>query len=332
LVLAFVRFPSLLASLVRWAGFLAILLGILAVLQFLGIFCPLKAFGLVKGELAAWPGSGGRFFHARGLLYHHNPFSYGCIQLFFLSLGALLFGMGPENRSRDRCVAGMGGAASLTCILLSGSRGAWFAVGIGFLLVAATVLRRQWKVLVLIAAIAVCGFLAIGEPLSQRLGSVARPYENNHRLPLWRISLQMFAEKPWFGHGYHHSFELERERFMTEAEKQDPMFPTEPHSMYFDFLGSTGLFGLAAVLFFLFEGFQGYFAAMRRESNAASQGILVAGLGSLGAFAVGSAFDSHFFHTQTLMMTLFVLAMGQSVVFRSAEPKIVDRVLVPQPV
>jgi O-antigen ligase len=100
---------------------------------------------------------------------------------------------------------------------------------------------------------------------------------------------------------------------MTPEEKANPNFPTDPHSVYFDLLGTSGLVGLGAFLFYLLSAFFAYLRLWYSPLTPEQRSIVLTGLGAWVCFIVGSAFDSHFFHTQTLMGTVFFLALGQSV-------------------
>ncbi len=286
------------------AVWLTAVLLVICLLQFTGIFCPMRALGLIKVELAKLPGTDGRFFHARGLLYHHNPFAYTTLLLFFLMLGQYL-------ASQRKLFYGSGMAMALVCIALSGSRGSWLALAVSTFVVFVFFARESAKLYAAFLAVCMGIALVFWTPLSQRMQSI-RPEKNSDRIRLWQISWQMFQEAPLLGQGYHLGFELQRTRFMTEQDRANPNFPTDPHSVYFDLLATTGILGFGTFLWFLFCGFKNYAVGLRRAGADPRRGFLIAGLGAWVCFIVGAGFDSHFFHTQTLMATLFFLAIGQS--------------------
>lgn len=284
---------------------------VMCVLQFTGTVDLMHLSGLMPPELAPIIGTGGRFFHARGFIYHHNPFAFTSLMLFCLLLGQILTTASKADRTRYLAAA----MCLIACIGMSGSRGAWVSLTVCLIFYAVLLGRRFWKAFAPIAAVGlICaGLLAV--PLAERFGSI-RPSQNNERFRLWEISWDLFREKPVFGHGYHYGFELNRERYMTEEEKLNPHFPTDPHSLYFDLLATTGLVGFGAFLFFIYSTMRSYFSLWRRKRDSRDQAILLAGMGCFVCFLVGTGFDSHFFHSQTLMAVVFFLALGQSPGFK----------------
>ncbi len=314
LVLGFVHFPRLAHEVKRFAVPLSLFLGAVAVLQFLGIFDPGTAFHIFSFPTATIPESNGHYFHARGLLYHHNPFAYGGVLLFHLSFGQAL-------TSKSRFWPALAAAACVVAVLASCSRGAWVALAGSSLLVLATVARRQWGAFAVAAVTAALVATFLGGPLAKRLRDI-RPSANSERIQLWTVAFQMFEDAPIFGQGFHEGFARKRMAYMTAEEKANPYFPTDPHSLYFDLLGTTGLFGTLAFLVFAAAALRGYYSALKREDLAGEdRGFLLGMLGAFYCFLIGAAFDSHHFHSQTLAGTIFFLALGQAIVFRYAGEK-----------
>jgi O-antigen ligase len=280
---------------------LSLLLLVVSLYQFRG-YDPLIAHGFTWVELAKLAGSEGAY-HARGLLYHHNPFAYTTLLLFHL-----LFAYGL-SAVRGRGFYFAGAVVCLACLGLSGSRGSWVAMAVSVGVLFAVLARRRWKLFAGLgfAGLVVAGALAV--PMASRFKSIA-PSQNADRMHLWQVSYDMFREHPLLGTGYHYGFEQQRMKYMSEEEKRNPHFPTDPHSLYFDLLATTGLIGFLAFLNFAFSALRGYVGAIARST--VENPALVAGLGAWVAFLVGTAFDSHFFHTQTMMGTLFLLGWGQS--------------------
>ncbi len=313
LLLYFARYPKIRERL-AWAAIpFSFILLLVAALQFTGIFCPLYDLGITPVPLAILANAQGDFFHARGFLYHHNPFAYTSVLLYFL-----LLGQGLEcPKAPDKKWYLIGAAAMLLAVAMSGSRGSWVSLSLATVFVLVSAARQHWRTFVGlgVAAIMVAAFLA--GPLSRRASSI-RLSENTERIRLWSLSWDMFLDSPITGQGYHHGFENERIRFMTEKDRANPHFPTDPHSLYFDLLATTGLLGFGTFLFLLLRALALYLQTLTsRGLKAQNRGFLITGLGGWICFAVGTGFDSHFFHTQTLMATLFFLALGQSVVWES---------------
>lgn len=312
--LYFARYPITLKKMADASVVLGLLLFVVCVSQFAFGFCPLKETGLLSVYLSPVAGTSERFFHARGLLYHHNPFAYGALFLFCLIFGRLIF----TDEKKARTWYFLGVFALLACIAMSGSRGSWISLLCALSVLAVWVGGRFWKSFLPLAFAGGVVLLILSAPLAKRFASI-RMGDNTERVRLWEISWKLFQESPWVGNGYHLGFEHGRERYMSEEEKQNPFFPTDPHSLYFDLLATTGLIGLGAFLVYLGSALTCYRQTWRKPSLTMEQrATVVTGVGALVCFAVGTAFDSHFFHTQTLMATVFILGVGQSVAFRSA--------------
>ncbi len=296
----------------RFAVYFSFATLIVCVLQFTGIADLMHWAGLMPLELAPIIGTGGRFFHARGFTYHHNPFAFTSLMLFCLLFGQILTTASKADRTKYLAAA----MCLIASIGMSGSRGAWVSLAVSLIFYAVLLGKRFWKAFAPIAAVGIVCAAVLAAPLAERFGSI-RPSQNNERFRLWEISWDLFREKPVFGHGYHYGFELNRERYMTAEEKLNPHFPTDPHSLYFDLLATTGLVGFGAFLFFIFSTLKSYLSLWRRKRETRDQAILLAGMGAFVCFIVGTGFDSHFFHSQTLMAVVFFLGLGQSPGFKA---------------
>lgn len=303
LVLYFSGFPRSVERLAKTAVGLAGLLFVVALFQFIGVFCPMQALGIIPDAPDRLGSTG--FFHARGLLYHHNPFGYTSTLLFHL-----LFAHWLTSKSSWRPAYFASAIGAMACVAMSASRGSWLALGLSVVVVSVWGFRRYRKQILQVAGVGAVFALLLGVGLRDRVQSI-EPAQNIERLRLWEISWNIFRDYPWVGSGYHHGFELNREKHMTEAEKSNPLFPTDPHSLYFDLLATTGIVGVATFLWFIISVLMSYGGALRTASGSQLP-MLVAGVGAWVAFLVGTAFDSHFYHTQTLAGTLFFLGLGQS--------------------
>jgi O-antigen ligase len=289
---------------------LSILFGIIALTQFFGVFRAPAFLHLTKVELAVIPQSNGHFYHARGLLYHHNPFAFGMLLLFYLSIGQALY----HAEARWRRWFWISAVFCLISILASCSRGAWVALILSGLSLGLVQGRRFWKGYAVAGVVAILIAAALGGAVKNRFRDI-RPEKNQERLRLWAISWQLFLDSPLVGHGYHESFETKRVPYMNAEEKRITTFPTDPHSVYMDLLGTTGLFGFLTFLYFLFSVLRSYWRALRRADLADEhRAILLAAWAAFICFIFGAAFDSHLYHTETLSVMLYGLSLGQGVV------------------
>jgi hypothetical protein len=82
-----------------------------------------------------------------------------------------------------------------------------------------------------------------------------------------------------------------------------------------DLLGTTGLLGFLTFLWFLGSVLRSYLWALRSpQMTPEDRGLLLGSWAAFVCFIIGAAFDSHLYHTQTLSMMLYGLALGQAVV------------------
>ncbi len=277
------------------------LLGGIALLQFFGVFSPLPYFGGPPSVEII--GTAGKYFHASGFAFHHNPFSLPLALLFQVLLAHWLFN-DAKNRNAVFGVPLVFAAAGIFC---SFSRSAWLATAFSTLSV---LFLKDRKLVLKIGA--VLGALLIGSclvfaPFRERVLSI-RPSQNPERLELWRVGVEMLKDAPVFGQGFY-SFGS-RVKNYTDHHLTNPHFPVEVHNMYLDMLCGTGLVGFAAFLFLIFS-------ILKMLRNAAGQArapndrAWAIGIwGGFLAFLVAGIFDKHFYMTQSLVPNLFFWGIG----------------------
>lgn len=285
----------------RLAQILALLLGLIAILQFTGVFSPLPLFG--GHELSPLPHGDGRFFLATGFSFHHIPFASTLIMLFHVFLARLLV-VGGERRWLHFAVLAGACAVGIFC---SFSRGAWLAwLGSTLVLLAVYRWRVLWKV-ALGFAVFVLGLIALFPHFRMRLADI-RADRNEDRLELWRICFEMFKESPLFGHGFY-SFGSFYQRY-TDWHLHREHFPVEAHNMYMDLLAGTGLVGMACFLYFVISAWrlswvEYHHKTLSLDDKAWALGIL----GIITSFCIAGAFDKQFYMTQTLVPNIFFLGL-----------------------
>jgi O-antigen ligase len=162
------------------------------------------------------------------------------------------------RRRRGRLVTAgwaIGVAGILVGLILTWSRGAWLAAGMGLgALAVATRSRRTAMVVgyvVLLAALA-APFAAPRWPtqavrVDERPGA-AHPVG---RLAMWGAALRMAADHPWTGTGFT-TYERAYSRYQTLPAGMGP--PPHAHNLFLTFAAETGLPGTAALAAFLGTG------------------------------------------------------------------------------
>ena len=153
-----------------------------------------------------------------------------------------------ERSAAGRILGAAAGAIGMIAILLSGSRGAVLALGVG-LCVLAALLRPRLRTTVFAAAFV---FLAMGvfyispagERLRARMHWIGEDRGGGARLRLWRDSLSMAAARPITGFGLD-TFVAEFPHYQSEelARAYPDFYHESPHNIFLDALTAEGVPG-----------------------------------------------------------------------------------------
>ncbi len=305
---------ELVQQVVSLSTVVAMVSGIVALSQFVFHFCPLHALHFIHDDLSPIPFTHGLFCHARGFLRHHNLFSLGCWYLFLLQWVALAQQKGFRTPIKILALL-----LALGGLIMSGSRSSWLAATVASLVLAGTqaLTNRQGRP-VLWTSVGVCAmiFVLLMSPLRGRFTSMDW-HDNPERVRLWQMASQLFRESPLLGWGYHAGFQAQHRRFLRETEKGTPLERLDdPHSVYWDLLSTTGILGLFAFLWLFFQAMGQYLAgaicAARSPAREAQKRLLLAGISTLAAFLVASAFETHLYHSESIGLLVFMLALCES--------------------
>jgi len=284
---------------------ISFLLGLVALLQHLGIFSPLAFISDLKPSPI--PEVSDRFL-ATGFAFHHNPFG-ATLNLLAPVMLAHAF-MSPKIEQKRW----FGGAAAFCAlgVVCSFSRSSWLAwfISTGLFL---TLLRPRLAFGFFTAlASTVVSLLLFYEPFRARASKFTLA-ANSERLELWRICWEMFKDSPWVGQGFY-SFGTHFKKY-THQHETTSNFPVEAHNMYLDLLSGTGAIGLSAFIFFILSVLVLLSRAYKqKDGNLSERSWLLGGLAGFVAFMVGGLFDKLFYMTQTIVPVLFFLAIATSVV------------------
>ena len=193
----------------------------------------------------------------------------------------------PRWSTRFRVLAGFVAAICAVMLVLGGSRGGWFGVGVAAVaMVWAAPRAKEWGRRLLLAALAagllspVAGFVlesvpltgggtaadAIEEVVDASWARAMTTFDPAHfsramRLLIWRDSLELVADSPWLGVGPgHFGLELPAHRStIAQREWQQLMGrrgnqPYHAHNEYLETWADAGVFGAAALVWLLAAG------------------------------------------------------------------------------
>jgi len=185
-----------------------------------------------------------RVAHATGFFSSSMTFGGALLVPFFLALATAKTAGG----TRTRWIAAVSAAAIAAGLFAAYQRGPWLGVAAG-LAAFLFFLRRRTALVVLLAA-ALLGALALklDSRLSERLGSIAdlNMPSNVERFDLWRVSWRIFLDHPLLGIGFSQEDQVQRAYYCELGISNG--FESHAHNNVMDFLGGTGLLGVASYL------------------------------------------------------------------------------------
>ncbi len=169
--------------------------------------------------------------------------------------------------------------------------------------------RKTWPWLIGFGAMGAAAFL-IAQQIPQLAGRLAlRGATSDFRLNLWRASLNMFADHPWFGVGLDNFLYAYRGRYILDAAWQEPNL-NHPHNIILDFATRLGILGLAAGGWMIWR--LGRLLQKARAQVTAEWRPVVVGLGGALAAMLAHGLVDHSFFLADLAFT-FYLMLGTAV-------------------
>src|SRR3990172_6424700 len=108
------------------------------------------------------------------------------------------------------------------------------------------------------------------------------------RLNLWNISFEAFGERPWLGYGQDNFEYAYNEFYRAEMYDQEPYFD-RAHNVFFDWLISSGIFGLLAYLL-VFGTAAAHFSSFLRGRFFGERFVAISFLACLTAFFIHNQF------------------------------------------
>ncbi|MCG2712094.1 MAG: O-antigen ligase family protein [Candidatus Omnitrophica bacterium] len=164
----------------------------------------------------------------------------------------------------------------IPCLILNAARAAWVAVT-SVLLIVSFFKNRKCAAYLLICVIIIGLFLP--QQLKHRAVTTVNPMTWGERLPLWKMSLDIFADFPVFGAGLGM-----QERLFVRYWKQLP-FPLhfqfhDVHNNYLQIMSESGIIGLIAFVWIFIAFFKHVFTILK-EISGHRQVILMGLTGSV---------------------------------------------------
>ncbi len=232
----------------------------------------------------------------------YHPIVLGDLAIVVVSvLGAALLSGYPRRSVGPLTVLSL--LAALVASGLTGSRGGWIALAPLLVLYLWLERRRlgRWPVVAVLLVSLIGGgvITATYNPIRDRVeqaftevADFSRGGDVNtsvgSRLALWRLAIGFWRENPVFGSGLGDFQQDVRAKMAAGKTGLEIAWP-HAHSIYFEYLATTGIFGTCAMLWALvIAPVMYFFAAIKTDEKTANPitFLSLAGLGSVLCFAV----------------------------------------------
>lgn len=193
------------------------------------------------------------------------------------------------------------------CLILTVSRGAWFAF------IASLVFVSLWIPLVGVLFLVLFLLVFIGKPfydliLKERVSNFFSfiDFSSSDRLIMWQTAWNMFLSRPWIGVGLF--------TFMANFEKFCPVkyeygIPYA-HNCYLQIMAEIGIIGLVAFLSILCFYFLKGIRVLNRGKRNFSWYVLLASLSSMLGYCVQMVVDTSFFSLDLGKLFWLILGIG----------------------
>ncbi len=232
-------------------------------------------------------------------------------RVFPIGLAVALVGVGRRRLFYGLALIPIGAA-----ILLSQSRGAIF-IGLPLSILAIGLLaggRWLWATLGVLIVGAVAAIPLLNSPRIQALFSGGGD-TSFFRVALWKSTLEMIRDQPWFGVGPDNFLYAYRGRYLRPEAWQEPSL-SHPHNVVLDFAARLGLIGLGVFIWMQAAFWVTAFRVLRRakQSLVIDQWALIIGLmASMIDFLTHGLVDASYFVVDLAFVFMLTLALIQKV-------------------
>lgn len=201
-------------------------------------------------------------------------------------------------------------ALSLVLLVLSQSRSGWITCTafLAYLAISKLIPKGKSRKIILSKMVLITGVVLVGVLIYENLGAVAvflgKDPNLSNRTDIWAAILPSIFNRPWLGYGYGGFWQG------LEGNSADVIFIIgtwlgHAHDGYLQIVLQLGLVGLALTLAITFSGFK---SALKLHSSTEAKYYLWY-TGALVMLMVGSIDESFLLHQNSLMTTIWALAI-----------------------
>lgn len=210
---------------------------------------------------------------------------------------------------RLRALALLSCGAQLLGIILTYSRGAW--IGLGVAMLSWGIMAKKWKVLVASFVLS-AGMILVATPVQERFMSFLRLAQDpsiNERIGIMEAALKLGLEHPIFGVGYGRARLREGLANSPDPRVRAKSRIAHSHNVYLELFATTGLLGLGAFLWLLWDAISRLLRKIHQEQVSRERMMHVGLLTSLVAFMVTGLGDVVFYFHEPRIFFFTLLAL-----------------------
>lgn len=212
-----------------------------------------------------------------------------------------------EKRLRTLALLSCG--AQLLGIILTYSRGAW--IGLCMAMLSWGMMAKKWKELMAIFAISTA-ILLVSTPVQQRLLSLIKPNQDpaiHDRIEIIAATLKLGFEHPLFGVGYGRGRLREGLANSPDPLVREKSRIAHAHNVYAELFACTGLLGLGAFLWLLWDATNRILRKIHQERDAPDRMRQVGIFTAFIAFMVTGLGDVVFYFHEPRIFFFTLLAL-----------------------
>jgi O-antigen ligase len=179
-----------------------------------------------------------------------SPMSYVYIAGQYLWLPVSVFLLAPKSQAKLRFYSLIGSILIAASVVTAYARGAWIALVITTLIIAAMVGKRWFRAFAFVTVLTISGAYTLSPVIHDRVLSLFDMSftSNADRVNLWKANWAMFKDHPILGIGY-----SENEDHAGEYLQKlglPTTFTGHAHNNFLQFLSGTGIVGFSLFIFF----------------------------------------------------------------------------------
>jgi O-antigen ligase/tetratricopeptide (TPR) repeat protein len=166
--------------------------------------------------------------------------------------------------------------------------------------------RQKLLIWVILGIVATSGIIAVIYITSEENSFLYRMTHlitdsSSERLLFWKMAIQGWIEKPFFGYGFNNYYIIGNEQFLPELYNYDGGWVDKPHNLFLEILSTTGIFSLILYIGVLLASVKTLWRSVKTKTISRTSSSILFGL--LAAHLIQQSF---LFETVTSLIAFAV--------------------------